>query len=97
MGGIDMCQRCWARIASNRTTSYVRDITECDICHGPEPLRMTLKQSIREGRKVRDRGRGSIAMCRGCWQTRGLPHMRRRADKQTDPARIFELNARRIS
>lgn len=97
MGGLDMCQRCWVNIAEARTKNYIRYIEECDICHGPDPLRLTLKQSIREGLKVHDRGRGSIALCRGCWTTRGLPNMRRKVNKQTDPALIFELNACRVS
>lgn len=97
MGGIDLCGTCWQSIAEPRMQHYVSNIPECDICGRDDgTLRLTLKQSQRIEGKVRDRGRGSIVLCEEDWERIGLPKMRKKPNKQQDPARLFALNARRV-
>jgi hypothetical protein len=97
MGGIDLCFTCWNKLAHPRQQQYVAGLTRCDFCYGKDDvLRLTLKQSVRTGAKVTDKGRGSLALCSKCWQETGLQTMRRKPDNQTDPVRVFEMNARRV-
>ena len=97
MGGIDLCFSDWARIAQPRQQQYIAGITTCDICgeDRDDTLRLTLKQSQRIDGRVRDKGRGSIVLCLDDWRQIGLPTMRSKHDSQTDPERIFQLNAER--
>ena len=97
MGGIDLCFSDWARIAQPRQKQYIAGITTCDICleDRDDTLRLTLKQSQRIEGKVRDKGRGSIVLCLDDWRMTGLPTMRSKPDTQTDPERVFTLNAER--
>ena len=97
MGGIDLCRDDWERIAQPRQQQYILGITDCDICgSGDKVLRLTLKQSYRDDKgRVRDRGKGSVALCVEDWKRIGLPTMRTKVDKQTDPVRTFILNAER--
>ena len=97
MGGIDLCFSDWLRIAEPRMKDYITDIRACDICGNEDAtLRLTLKQSHRtEHGTVKDRGRGSIVLCRDDWRRIGLPLMRRKPNRQQDPARLFAVNAER--
>lgn len=99
MGGVDLCQMCWEQVAQPRSLEYIRDIDRCDFCNAKEGrtiIRLTIKQSKREGAKVVDRGKGSLALCGECWADYGLPKMRSKPDKQTLAGRLFRLNARRV-